>query len=236
MFEDALIESGGKIRARGWSSGVAVLFNASVACVLIALPLLQPASLPRLALETLVAAPPPSASPVPPNLRHAPNIVPRPAMLLNPFAPPQQIPDQIRENDRVPPPTVVGNGPFSQQTGVFEGLPESIGRGVPPPVHVAPRQRRTAISSGVMAGRKLSGETPRYPAIAVAAHVEGTVVLAATISKAGTIENLRVVSGPALLTAAALDAVRAWRYRPYLLDGEPAEVETTVNVIFRLGL
>jgi protein TonB len=65
--------------------------------------------------------------------------------------------------------------------------------------------------------------------------IEGTVVLEATISKSGTIENLRVASGPPLLQHAALDAVQNWRYRPYLLDGEPVEVETTINVIFTLS-
>jgi protein TonB len=65
--------------------------------------------------------------------------------------------------------------------------------------------------------------------------VEGTVVLAATISKAGTIENLRIVGGPPVLRQAAIDAVQTWLYRPYLLDGEPVEVETTVNVIFTLS-
>jgi protein TonB len=61
------------------------------------------------------------------------------------------------------------------------------------------------------------------------------VNLQATISKLGTIENLRVVSGPPMLQQAALDAVKSWRYKPYLLDGEPTEVETTVSVIFSLG-
>jgi protein TonB len=60
-------------------------------------------------------------------------------------------------------------------------------------------------------------------------------VLQATISKAGTIENLRVIGGPAMLQQAAMDAVRQWRYKPYLLNNDPVEVETTVNVIFSLG-
>jgi periplasmic protein TonB len=81
----------------------------------------------------------------------------------------------------------------------------------------------------------LSGTDPRYPAIAIAAHVQGTVVLEATISRAGLIKNLRFVSGPPMLEQAAEDAVRTWRYRPYLLNGEPVEIETTVNVIFHLG-
>jgi len=77
--------------------------------------------------------------------------------------------------------------------------------------------------------------TPVYPPIAKAARVSGTVVLQATISKTGSIENLHIISGPAMLQQAAMQAVRSWRYRPYLLNNEPVEVETTVNVIFSLG-
>jgi protein TonB len=76
---------------------------------------------------------------------------------------------------------------------------------------------------------------PVYPPIAKAARVSGTVVLQATISKTGSIEGLRVVSGPAMLQSAAMDAVRTWRYKPYLLNNDPVEVETTINVIFTLG-
>jgi protein TonB len=86
-----------------------------------------------------------------------------------------------------------------------------------------------------MAGMLLLKTQPVYPPIAKAARVQGTVVLQATISKTGSIENLHVISGPAMLQQAALDAVRSWRYRPYLLSNEPVEVETTVNVIFTLG-
>jgi protein TonB len=118
--------------------------------------------------------------------------------------------------------------------GTFTGVVDSIGRAAAPQVRVAP-PRLLAISSGVMAGNKLSGAAPQYPAIPRAARVEGTVVLAATIAKSGAIENLHVVSGPPLLTSAAMDAVRTWRYRPYLLNGEPIEVETTVRVVFHLG-
>jgi len=70
--------------------------------------------------------------------------------------------------------------------------------------------------------------------IAKTMRVEGTVELAATISKSGTIENLRVMSGPVMLQQAAVDAVKTWRYRPYMLDGQPVEVETSVNVVFRM--
>jgi protein TonB len=95
--------------------------------------------------------------------------------------------------------------------------------------------KKVSISAGVMQGMLLQKTVPIYPPIAKAARVSGTVVLQATISKTGTIENLHVVNGPAMLQQAALDAVKTWRYRPYLLNNEPVEVETTVNVIFSLG-
>jgi protein TonB len=103
-----------------------------------------------------------------------------------------------------------------------------------PKVKAAPVKKLT-ISSGVMQGMLLQKTPPNYPPIAKAARVSGTVVLQATISKTGAIENMRVLSGPAMLQQAAMDAVRSWRYRPYLLNNEPVEVETTVNVIFTLG-
>jgi protein TonB len=76
---------------------------------------------------------------------------------------------------------------------------------------------------------------PVYPAIARAARVEGTVVVEAVISRAGRIESLRVVSGPAMLQGAAMDAIREARYRPYRLNGEAVDVQTTITVNFRMG-
>ncbi|HEY6448699.1 MAG TPA: TonB family protein [Acidobacteriaceae bacterium] len=93
---------------------------------------------------------------------------------------------------------------------------------------------KIAISSGVAQRMRTGGDSPQYPAIAKAAHVEGMVVLQATISTQGTVENLHVISGPPMLQAAALDAVRTWTYKPYLLNGQAVEVETQVNVIFSL--
>jgi protein TonB len=91
------------------------------------------------------------------------------------------------------------------------------------------------LPSTMVAGLLVEKVLPVYPVIAKETHIEGVVVLQATISKSGTIENLRVESGPPMLRQAALDAVSNWRYRPYLLNGKPVEVETTVNVVFRLA-
>jgi TonB family protein len=88
------------------------------------------------------------------------------------------------------------------------------------------------VSAGVIAGLLQETVAPVYPPAAKAANVQGFVVLHALISRQGTIESLRVISGPPVLTAAALDAVKRWKYRPYLLNGEPIEVDTTINVNF----
>jgi protein TonB len=86
-----------------------------------------------------------------------------------------------------------------------------------------------------MTGMILKKVAPGYPLSAKEQGIQGTVVLQATINKTGRIENLRVISGPPELQKAALNAVKKWVYKPYLLNGEPVEVMTTINVIFTLG-
>jgi protein TonB len=98
-----------------------------------------------------------------------------------------------------------------------------------------PPSKPLKVSGGVIAGRLMTPIEPIYPAIARAAHVSGSVVVEAIISKAGTIESLHVVSGPEMLGASALDAIRVARYKPFLLNGEPTEVQTTITVNFTLG-
>ena len=95
--------------------------------------------------------------------------------------------------------------------------------------------KNISIASGVMAGNKLTGEDPKYPEAAKKAKVQGTVVLDAKISKEGNIEHLKAVSGPKELLASSISTVKDWKYKPYLLNGEPVEVETTINVVYSLG-
>jgi len=102
-------------------------------------------------------------------------------------------------------------------------------------VAVAKPKGPVRISGGVIAGNKISGPQPVYPAIARSARLSGTVVLNAKISKSGTIEDLTVQSGPAMLTGAAIDAVKQWRYKPYMLNGEATEVSTQITVNFNLN-
>jgi TonB family protein len=95
--------------------------------------------------------------------------------------------------------------------------------------------KNVSISSGVASGLLLQRRDPVYPSLAKQANVSGTVVLEATISKSGAIQNLHVLSGPIMLRQAALDAVGSWRYKPYMLDSQPVDVQTTINVTFALG-
>ena len=111
------------------------------------------------------------------------------------------------------------------------GQPTTLAIAVTPAARPGPLN----ISKGVAAGLLLAPITPIYPPIAKAAHQEGTVIIHAIISKAGHIESAIAESGPLMLQGAALDAVREARYRPYLLNGLPTEVETTFNINFRLS-
>ncbi len=94
---------------------------------------------------------------------------------------------------------------------------------------------RISVAGDVMDGYFIGGQPPAYPPVARRDDVAGTVVLAATIEKDGSVGNLSVVSGPPELEEAAIAAVRTWRYLPYVLDGEPVSVETQIKVAFHLG-
>lgn len=151
------------------------------------------------------------------------------------FTAPRQIPHGIAVGD--PPPMIAANG-FGN--GMATGLPEVVAAdaGAMPRVSVAAAAARRGplrISSGVGAGMLLGPIRPMYPAIAKASRVEGAVVVVATISKEGRIESAHVVSGPAMLAGAALEAVKMARYAPYELNGATVEVETSITVNFRIG-
>jgi protein TonB len=155
-------------------------------------------------------------------------------MMNNQLTAPTRIPHDIMIAKEKEAPVASFGVAGSDYGGSSSGVMGSIFGDAKMKVQVAPPKKIT-ISGGVMAGNLILKVTPVYPSIAKAARVQGTVVLQATISKTGSIENLHVISGPQMLQQAALDAVKSWRYRPYLLSGEPVEVETQVNVVFTLG-
>lgn len=234
MFEDATFESTGRIhtRSRRWMIAT-FLFNGGLLVGLILIPLIYPEALQRQSLAFLLTAPapPPPSLPQPkepPHAFHGASEMEGSVVLA-----PQKIPTGIfRQMDReqAPEGTLVSLGSgdgLPDGTGIFSSNTRQVVR--------ADVRGPVRLSSTMVAGLLIWKSVPPYPAIAKAAGVEGTVVLQATISKTGTIENLRVASGPEMLQQAALDAVKTWRYRPYLLDGLPVEVETTVNVVFKLA-
>ncbi|MGA3080885.1 MAG: TonB family protein [Terracidiphilus sp.] len=232
MFEDSTFESAGRIHtaSRRWMIA-SFAFYASIVLACVVIPLMFPEALPILGIPILVAVPAPLSNPQTPKTRpsHAPATQPTPTWTLTI---PTVIPRFIL-TPSAPEPQIITA--LDEPNGIPGGIPTVL------PLHAAPivvqstAKPRLRISSMDEEVRLIHQTKPAYPPIAVATRTEGTVILAATISKTGSIENLRVTSGPALLQKAALDAVETWRYQPYLLDGEPVEVETTVSVTFTLG-
>ncbi len=101
-------------------------------------------------------------------------------------------------------------------------------------IAITPTLQRVSVSQGVSRGLLVKKIAPTYPPTALRLGVEGTVELSATISKNGDISQIKVLSGDPQLTKAATDAVKQWKYRPYLLNGEPVEIQTQVSIIFNL--
>jgi protein TonB len=177
--------------------------------------------------------PPPPPPPAPPQIEH----VQRVSEIVNgALRTPSKIPKVVKmiKEDEAPPPAgvmggVVGGVPGGSAGGVIGGI---IGSTAAPPKVAPPQKLR--VSQGVLDGNKIKDVAPIYPPMARVAHVQGDVVLRATISKGGVIENLQVVSGHPILIQAAMDAVKQWRYKPYLLNSEPVEVDTVITVKFHM--
>jgi periplasmic protein TonB len=236
MFEDSLVESAGRIRTRSRRYVVgSFLLEAALVAVIILVPYLYPAALPQQYL-TVPLIEPPRAPAQQMAEQHAAAAATRPHLMTLDLTAPSRIPTTIAQVvDPAPIGDVAGSMPGP---GSGNGVPAALfGNAPPPPVHEVHPPKPTEpvrISAGVAEGRLVVPIRPVYPRIAVEAHIQGTVVVEATISTEGRIENLRVVSGPAMLVNAAVDAIRAARYHPYLLNGSPVEVETTISVVFTL--
>ncbi len=230
MFENALMESSGRIKTqRGRWSAVGVLPNGSALAALVLVPLLYPEALPKAAMITALVAPPPPISPPPQQVHTQKQIAP-----MSEIEAPATIPRVIRMTaEPGPPPDAGAQGIGGNSNGLADIIGSNFGTESPHIVTAPPR--KIAVSSGVMTGNILFRPEPIYPAIAKQARVGGTVVLSATISRSGAIENLSVLRGSQMLVPAALEAVRQWRYRRYLLNGQPVEVQTQINVTFSLG-
>jgi protein TonB len=119
--------------------------------------------------------------------------------------------------------------------GIIGGLPQAAPPPPPPPPPKPATPKSIRVGGNVQQANLIRQVKPVYPPLAKAARVQGTVKFEAVIAKDGTIQNLHVVSGPPLLVNAALEAVKQWQYKPTLLNGEPVEVITTIDVNFTLS-
>jgi periplasmic protein TonB len=243
MFEDSLIESGNKLKTKRLSTTVlSFLLQVMLLCVLILIPLIYTDALPKQQLMTFLVAPPPPPPPPPPPAAAPVKVVKIASEMVNgqlrtPTKIPQKI-QMIKEEEAPPdlgaggvPGGVPGGIPGGSAGGVIGGIVSSTPVAVP---KVATPQR-VRVSQGVSNGLLIKKVQPNYPPLARQARIQGQVVLHAEISKEGTIQNLQLISGHAMLAPAAIEAVKQWRYKPYLLNGEPVAVETEVIVNFSLS-
>lgn len=245
MFEDSLIDARIKTK-RGAATAVSFVLQAILVGIVVLIPLLFTEALPAKQLVTTLVAPPPPPPPPPPAAAQASAARPvEEAPVKSEVTMPVRIPQKIamvREapatGAAAPPSTVagvVGGVPGGVEGGtvggVVGGVLNSVGTAAPK--LAAPK--RVRVTSGVTEGLLIHKVMPEYPQAAKAARMQGTVVLGAIIGKDGTVKGLKVVSGPPILAQAAIAAVKEWRYKPYYLNGQPTEVDTTINVNFKLG-
>ncbi len=242
MFEDSLLDN--KIRTRRKSATLlSFVLQGILIGIVVLIPLIFTEALPLKEMtETVLVAPPPPPPPPPPAAKTPAVVKPVVSEMTTTgsLRTPTQIPKNVAmiKESAAPPPTtagvmggVPGGVPGGQMGGVVGGVIGAVPTAAPK--LVAPQ--RVRVSQGVTEGNLMRKVTPEYPPLARQAHVQGAVVLSAVIGKDGSIQNLQVVSGHPMLSSAAINAVKQWRYKPYILNGQPVEVETTITVNFTLA-
>jgi protein TonB len=244
MFEDSLIESGGRLKTkRGATTMVSFLFQVMLIGLLVLVPLLFTEALPKTQLMTFLVAPPPPPPPPPPPAAAPIKVVKQiqTDIINGQLRTPTKIPEKVQmiKEEEAPPPMastgVVGGVPGGVPGGSMGGVMGSILGSTPVAVPRVATPQRVRVSQGVTSGLLIRKIQPAYPPLARQARIQGNVLLQAEISKEGTIENLRLISGHPMLAPAAIEAVKQWKYKPYILNGEPVEVDTQITVIFSLS-
>ena len=221
---------------RGWATLTSFTLQAAGVTIVLLIPLLEPSLLPgvdRTPHMMPLFAPRVSApGDTQPSTAHS-DTTPQ----TTAFTVPREIPKRIQSGPdntatREPEAPCVGCVGVGTPDGILVGIPIlSVAVAPPLPKLVAKPLRVSAMMDGYLIHRV----QPDYPALARQARIQGPVELAAVISKQGTIENLQVLRGHPMLIPSALHAVKQWRYRPYILNGDPIEVNTRVTVTFLLG-
>ncbi len=244
MFEDSLIESGGRLKTqRGRTSAVAFVLEVMIIGVMVLIPLIFTEALPKGQMMFLLVAPQPPPPPPPPAAAVVQHVkVVQTDIVNGELRTPTKIPKQIKmiQEDEAPPPSmasagVVGGVPGGVPGGSMGGVIGSVLSSTPVAVPKIATPQRVRVSSGVSTGLLIRKVPPTYPPLARQARIQGVVVLQAQISKEGNIQNLQLISGHPMLAPAAIEAVKQWKYKPYLLNGEPVEVDTQVQVNFTLA-
>lgn len=253
MFEQSFVHATASTN-RGAPVVLSLLLQMSVIGTAVLIPLMNPDLLPSGMMGNTLFLAPPAPPPAPPPKTQLAATVTRVAQNVwkGALTIPALIPNKVVMIED-PPDTnnamsVIGglpDGPSgSAENGVLRRLLNSMPHATPPPpapaaaVKDAERAKpilRHRIGGNVQEAMLVSRKMPDYPAMARAMRVEGKVVFQAVIGTAGTIQQLQLVSGHPLLVQAAMDAVRQWRYRPTMLNGDPVEVDTTISVTFTLN-
>jgi len=238
MF-DELVESNvvAKKTNKSWTIFVSTVIQSLIVVVLILIPLIYTEALPRAMMATLLVAPPPPPPPPPPPQVVKVEVIKPVARLLTQgrLMQPRAIPKNVvvfREAE-LPPEPPPNAGVFGGVDSLLGGLGVGATGAAPPPPPV--RISRQKIGGQVQEAKIIARPNPIYPALARQARIQGKVVLHAIIDKGGRVSELQVVSGHPLLVKAALEAVQNWRYQPTVLNQEPVEVDTTIDVNFVLG-
>lgn len=240
MFTDSILKTSRAQRSRrNWTALTSFGLQAVMIGILLLIPLLTSVVLPAArTVSTPISMGRRSAGSAP-AVRASPGmvqIIPQPARLMMPSRIPRTI-----EVDAGPAPQIAmdGGADRSSDLGPPVGNPNAFPMPIPgthPVTPVTPVQTSHPLRiSSMLPGSLIRKVQPVYPVLAKSAHIQGTVVLEAVISKAGTIENLQLVSGHPMLVPAAIEAVRQWRYKPYILNGDAIEVETQITVNFTLA-
>jgi protein TonB len=240
MFAESLLDISWAERGRrSWMTLTSFGLQAVIIGLLLLIPLLTTVGLPSVrTVSTPISMGRRDPGPAPQMhggaRRTGVQIVPYSGPIMQPRQIPTGIPRGGDANTISGPtgPPDIGIGPY---IGSGPGFPVPDG-GTRPVMPVAPKPATKVFrTSTILQGSLIRRVEPTYPPLARQARIQGTVVLAAVISKAGTIDNLRLVSGHPMLAGAAIDAVSQWRYRPYILNGDVIEVETQITVNFVLG-
>jgi protein TonB len=248
IFSDSILRYDGQKGRQTWATLGSVFLQCSLVGVMLLLPLYFTQELPKSQLLTFLVAPPPPPPP-PPAAEQVARITKQiqtdvlsGGQLRTPTRIPQKV-QMIKEEDAPLPMAgaggvvggVPGGIPGGQLGGVIGGIVSSASNVaiVPKLQPVVPQ--RVRVSQGVTTGMLIHKTQPSYPILARSARIQGTVVLKAIIDKDGNIQDLQLVSGHPLLVPAAIAAVKEWHYKPFLLNGTPTEVETTVDVNFILS-